>query len=121
MQEVKAARDRISHPIVGGGLAEHGALAAVPNAADDPVLGVVVGCLGILVHVESGEAFHALPQTRRTRFGEPLEHESPHPFSGMEPVRHGDEFTVVGPLPGQVGQGGSELAILVQVPLQRLP
>ena len=120
VQEVKAARDRISHPIVGGGLAEHGALAAVPDAADDPVLRVVVGRLGVLVHVESGEAFHALPQAGRTRFGEPLEHESAHPLSGMEPVRHGDELAVVGALPGQVGQGGPELAILVEVPLQRL-
>ena len=120
VQDVKAAGDRISHPIVGGGLAEHGALAAVPDAADDPVLGVVVGRLGILVHVESGEALHALPQPGRTRFGKPLEHEPPHPFPGMEPVRHGDEFSVVGALPGQVGQGGSELAILVEVPLQRL-
>ena len=120
VQEVKTARDRISHPVVGGGLAEHGALAAVPDAADDPVLGVVVGRVRILVHVEPGEAFHALPQARRTRFGESLEHESPHPLPGMEPVRHGDEFAVVGALPGQVGQGGPEPAILVQVSLQRL-
>ena len=79
-------------------------------------LRVVVGRLGILVHVQAGEAAHALSKPLVVRFGESQEHEAAHAFAGVEPVRLRDELLVVRAVFGELGQRGAEFLVLLKWP-----
>ena len=115
VKHMEAAGHGISDPIVRRGLAEHRAFAAGPEASNNLVLGIVVGRLGIFVHVQAGEAVHALSKPLVGRFAQSEEHEAAHSFAGVEQVRHGDELLVVRAVFGQLGLGGSEFLVLLKV------
>ena len=120
VQYVKHPRHRIADPVVGRRLVHHRPLAAIPNAANNLVLGIVVGGGWIFVHVQPGEAFHAGAEGSVRRLGEALEHDAPHPFAGMEPVGLSDELLVVGAVFRQLGQGRFQLSVLLVVAFEPL-
>ena len=114
---VKAPRhlDGVARPIQRGGLAQHGAPAAVEHAANDVVFRVVIGRLRVFIHVEAGITPDALLVTGVGRIAQRLQDEGRDPFSVVHPIEHHGEFLVVHAFPRHGHVLGLGLGILLQV------
>ena len=77
---------RVPRPVEARGFAEHGAAGAGEDRADELLLLVVVGGLGVVAHVHRGEALRALVVlgVRRVRQPAPLA-QSASSWAGMPP------------------------------------
>ena len=112
--------DRVARPVECGRPAEQGASAAVEEAPDDLVVGVVVGGPGVLVQVEPGVARDPPAERGVARVGEPLEVEHGQPLAVVHPVEHDGEFFVVHSIPGEFHLLGAGEGVLAEVALPRL-
>ena len=108
--------DRVAGPVEGRRLAEQGPAAAVEQAADDLVLGVVVGCAGIVVQVEAGVPRDPLPEPGVVRVGQALEVEDRQPLAVVQPVEHDGKFLVVHPVARERHVLGPGRGVLAEVP-----
>ncbi len=122
VQRVEAAHvERLADPFHRRRLPQQRSLAAVHHAADDVVLRIVVRRVGVLAHVEAGEAPHALEIFRigRHRQGHPVEELKP--FAVMLPVRQGAELLEVHSVDaGGHAFAGLRLGVLLDHPLVAL-
>ena len=109
--------ERIAGPIERRGLAQQRSAAAVEQALDDFVFGIVVGSLGIVAHVKSGEAPHPLLKGLLAWIHQSVQVERRQPFSVVHPVEHHREFAVVHPVPGKGDFRGFGLGVLLEMPL----
>src|SRR5207237_10789461 len=112
--------DRVAGPFGGRGLAEEWAAAAVEEAADELLVGVVVRRAGVFVHVKAGEPADPAAELRVARVRKALEVEDAEPFRVMEPVEHHGEFLVIHPLPGELDLGRPRRGVLAEVALPGL-
>ncbi len=93
--------DRVAGPVEGRRLAQQRPAAAVEHAADDLVLGIVVGRAGVFVHVEAGVAADPLAEGAVVGIGQPLQVEDGQPFAVVQPVEHDGELFVVHAVAGE--------------------
>ena len=109
--------ERIAGPIERRGLAQQRAAAAVEQALDDFAFRIVVGCLGIVAHVKSGEAPHPLLKGLFAWIHQAVQVERRQSFSVVYPIEHHWEFAVVHPVPGKGHFRGLGLGVLLEMPL----
>ena len=112
--------DRVAGPVQRRRLAKQRASAAVEQAANDLVLGVVVRRARVLVHVEPGEPPNAPLEGRVFGVGKPAQVEQSEPFAVVLPVEHDREFLVVHPVPGKRHLDRLGLRVLPEVAFPRL-
>ena len=108
--------DRVAGPVQAGGPAQQGTAAAVDHAPDDLVLGIVVRCPGVFVHVEPGIAADAGREGRGIRVAETHQVEDGEPLAIVQPVEHHREFLVVHPVPRHRHIHGLRMGVLPEVP-----
>src|SRR5262245_21155744 len=87
--------DRVADPVERGGLAQHGAAAAIDEAANQLLPGIEVGRFGVLSHVKACKAPCALNVLSVLRNRESQAIKNAQTFAMMHPVRLGAEFFVV--------------------------
>ena len=86
---------RIANPVERRSLAQHRAAAAVDEAANEFVFGIVIGRFGIFPHVEACIALRALTVLRIGGHGKPHAIEDAQRFAVMHPVRLRTKFLVI--------------------------
>ena len=118
VQDVVSPLEGVAHPVIAGRPAQHGSPAAVPDAANDLVFGIVVGRVRILAHVHAGEPAHPRLEGAVVGVREALVHEALYALAAVVPVGHGHEFPVIGPLGGDGGLDGLQLLVLEKVTFQ---
>ena len=107
--------DRVPGPVERRRPAEQRPAAAVEQAADDPMPGVVVGGGRVGAVVEVGVA-DGTPQERGVvGLGEALEEERAEALGVVEPVELGGELAVVHPVPAQGDSRGAGQGVLAEV------
>src|SRR5262245_12049804 len=87
--------DRVSDPVERGSLAQHGTAAAVDEAANQLLPGIVVGRFGILSHVKACKAPCALDVFCVLGNRESQTTKNAQAFAMMHPVRLSAEYLVV--------------------------
>ena len=110
--------ERIAGPVDRLRRAQHRAAAAVQDAADDAVLGVIVGLrrlVGVARKVEAGEAADALPPDQVPRLAEPLLEQAVVSLAVVHPVEAGGELLVVHAVGAQPGDRGLGFGVLPDV------
>ena len=109
--------DGVPRPVQRRRLAHEGAAAAVEHAADDPVLGIVVGRRRVLAHVEAGVAPEAVEVAPVVGVAEALQVEGREPLAVVEPVEHDGKLFVVHPVPSHRDLHRLGLGVLAKVAL----
>ncbi len=112
--------ERIANPIERCGFSQHRPAAAVLHAADDLVFRIVVGRVGILGHVEPGEAARARPIGRILRDRHPHPVEQLQTLAVVHPIGLHDEFLRVHALTRDRHLGGACFGVLLQQALVAL-
>ncbi len=123
---VEPARDLegVAAPVGGGRRAQQRAAAAGHGAADDAVLGVVVGLrrlVRVARQVEAGEALHALAVDGVPRLAQPLLEQAVVPLAVVQRVEAGRVLLVVHAVAAQLGDGGLRLRVLPDVAFDAVP
>ena len=107
--------DGVTGPVEGGGGPEEGPAAAIEQAADDAVLGVIVGGLRVCAGVEAGEAFDPLPKAGIVGGGEAQQVEGGETFGIVEPIHRHREFSIVHAIAGHGDLRGPGEGVLPEV------
>ena len=110
--------ERIAGPVDRLRRAQHRAAAAVQDAADDPVLRVVVGLgrlVGVARQVEAGEAADALPPDHVPGLAQPFLEQAVVALAVVHPVEAGGELLVVHAVGAQLGDRGLGFGVLPDV------
>src|SRR5262249_12382129 len=105
--------DGIAGPVQRGGLTQERTAAAVEQAADNLVPGVVVRRARVLIEVEAGVAADTLAEESVVWVRESLDIEGRQALPIMEPVEHDGELLVVHAIAGKgdvLRPGGGVLA-----------
>ena len=110
--------DGITGPVEGGRLAHQGSAAAVEHGADDAMLGVVIGRLRILVHVEAGKAAATADVVGVIGVAEPVQQKRRQPFAMVEPVEGDGKFFVVHAVSGHRHFDRLRFRVLAQMTFQ---
>ena len=116
--------ERVAGPVDRLRPAQHRTAAAVEDAADDAVLGVVVGLgrlVGVARQVEAGEAADALPPGEVPRLAEPLLEQAVVALAVVHPVEGGRELLVVHAVGAELRDGRPRLRVLPDVALHAAP
>ena len=87
--------ERIAGPVECSGLAQHRPAAAVEETFDDLVLGIVVGRLQFVAHIETSEAPHPTFEFALVGIHQPVQIKRRQPLPVVDPVEHYREFAVI--------------------------